>query len=134
MANRQQLLQYPRLSCLNASRGCTAEVSHEAFLDHLEQCGFASVQCSLDGCTEKLNRKDLISHHQSCQFRSVTCGDCREAMRQREYAKHPCVLLKEVNKNRQSLADVQRILREIQAEQVSTTLCVIHRLCLFYLS
>ncbi|XP_028407438.1 uncharacterized protein LOC114530057 [Dendronephthya gigantea] len=115
MANRQQNL---RLRCLNASRGCTAEVSHAALLSHHEKCDFASVECSYDGCTEQLNRKDLVSHQQNCEFRSLTCGDCREVMKKREYKKHSCVLLKEVNKNKQSLTELHRIFRELEAEQL----------------
>jgi hypothetical protein len=41
-------------------------------------------------------------------------------MKQREYRKHGCVLRKELDENKADLAEVKKILREIQDEQVST--------------
>ena len=100
-------------------RSCTSEVKHEALLSHEEACGFAPVQCSHEGCEATVNRQDLVSHQQICEFRSVICDDCRETMRQREYGKHPCVFRREIDENKHGLAEIQKILREIQDEQVS---------------
>jgi hypothetical protein len=83
------LEQFQSARCRYVSRGCTSAVRREALLSHQEECGFAPVQCSHDGCEATVNRQDLVSHQQACEFRSVTCNDCHEAMRQREYRKHP---------------------------------------------
>ena len=114
MANLYQQFQLHR--CGHASRGCTSIVRHEALFSHLLECGFAPVQCSHEGCVKTVNRQDLVSHEQNCEFRSVTCEDCHEAMRQGDYRRHSCVLLRE-------LADVRGLLREIQGGQVSTSAC-----------
>jgi hypothetical protein len=74
-----------------------------------------------DGCEATVNRQDLVSHQQACEFRSVTCEDCHEAMKQREYGKHACVFRREIDENKRGLVDIQKILREIQDEQVSTS-------------
>ncbi|CAB4023727.1 RING finger 151-like [Paramuricea clavata] len=112
------LEQFQSLKCMYAIRGCTSAVRYEALLSHHEECSFAPVQCSREGCGKTVNRQDLVSHQTSCEFRSITCEDCHKAMRQREYGKHGCVLLKEIDKNRQGLAAVQKILREIREEQL----------------
>jgi hypothetical protein len=105
--------QIPLRRCLYASRGCTNAVKGKAFLSHHVECGFAPVQCSHEGCEETVNRQDLDSHQKNCEFQSVTCDDCDETMKQRDYGNHSCAL-------RRELADVKRILREIQGGQVST--------------
>ena len=109
--------QFLSLRCKYASRGCTSAARDESLLSHEEECGFAPVQCSHEGCEATVNRQDLVSHQQTCEFRSVICDDCREAMRQREYKKHPCVFRKELEENKRGLAEVWRVLREIQDEQ-----------------
>ena len=114
MANFYQQSQLHR--CGHASRGCTSIVRSEALFSHLLECGFAPVQCSHEGCEKTVNRQDLVSHQQDCEFRSVSCEDCHEAMRQGDYRRHSCVLLRE-------LADVRGLLREIQGGQVSTSAC-----------
>ena len=112
------LEQFQSLKCMYASRGCSSAVRYETLLSHHEECGFAPAQCSREGCGKTVNRQDLVSHQKSCEFRLITCEDCHKSMRQREYGKHGCVLLKEIDKNRQGLAAVQKILREIQQEQL----------------
>ena len=116
VANLLQQFQSPK--CRYATRGCTSEVKHEALLSHQEECGFAPVQCSHEGCEATVNRQDLVSHQQSCEMRSVTCEECQDVMRQQEYGKHGCFLRKDVDENKRGLAEVQRILREIQEEQL----------------
>ena len=111
------LEQFQTLKCMYASRGCTSAVRYEALLSHHEECSFAPAQCLHEGCEATVNRKDLVSHQQACEFRSVTCEDCHEAMKQREYGKHTCVLRRELDENKRDLAEVKKILREIQGEQ-----------------
>ena len=114
VANLLQQFQSPK--CRYATRGCTSEVKHEALLSHHQECGFAPVQCAHEGCKATVNRQDLDSHQQTCEFRSVTCEECHEAMRQREYGKHGCVLRKELDENKRGLIEMQGVLREIQED------------------
>jgi hypothetical protein len=114
------LEQFQSQRCRYASRGCTSAVRREVLSSHHEECGFAPVQCSHEGCEATVNRQDLVSHQQACEFQPITCEDCHEAMRQREYAKHTCVLRRELDENKCSLVEIQKILREMQDEQVST--------------
>ena len=113
--NLLQQLQYTR--CMYASRGCKSAVKHEDLLSHHEDCGFAPVQCSHDGCEVTVNKQDLGSHQENCEFRSVTCEECLEAMKKRDYRKHDCVLRKEMDEFKRGLAEVWKVLREIQDEQ-----------------
>ena len=113
------LQQFQSPKCRYASRGCTTDVSHESLLSHHDECGFAPVQCSHEGCEASVNRQDVDSHQQKCEFRSITCDDCLEVMKQREYRKHGCFLRKEADENKAELAEVKKILQEIQDEQVS---------------
>jgi hypothetical protein len=115
------LQQFQSQRCRYATRGCTSAAGRETLSSHHEECGFAPVQCSHDGCEATVNRQDLVSHQQACEFRSVTCEDCHEAMKQREYGKHACVFRREIDENKRGLVDIQKILREIQDEQVSTS-------------
>lgn len=89
------------------------DVSDDDLLSHHEECGFALVQCSHDGCEVTVNKQDLASHQENCEFRSVTCEKCDEAMKHKDYDKHNCVL-------QRKLAEVTRILQEIQGSQVGT--------------
>ncbi len=114
VANLLQQFQSPK--CRYATRGCTSEVKHEALLSHHQECGFAPVPCAHEGCKATVNRQDLDSHQQTCEFRSVTCEECHEAMRQKEYGKHGCVLRKELDENKRGLIEMQGVLREIQEE------------------
>ena len=114
------LEQFQSLRCMYASSGCASEVKYEDLLSHHEECGFAPVQCSHEGCEATVNRQDVVSHQQTCEFRSVTCEECQETMRQREYGKHPCVFRREIDENKHGLAEIQKILREIQDKQVSS--------------
>ena len=116
VANLLQQVQSPK--CRYTSRGCTADVTHKSLFSHQEECGFAPVQCSHKGCNATVSRQDVDSHVQKCEFRSLTCDDCHEVMRQREYRKHTCILRKEVDENRANLAELKKILREIQDEQL----------------
>lgn len=102
-----------KIKCMYASRGCTNVAGNKNFLSHHEECGFAPAQCSHDGCEVTVNRKDLARHLQSCEFRSVTCEECREAMNQRDYEEHVCVL-------RKKLAEMTNIVQAVQGNQVST--------------
>ena len=94
--NLLQQLQYTR--CMYASRGCKSAVKHEDLLSHHEDCGFAPVQCSHDGCEVTVNKQDLGSHQ--------------------DYGKHDCVLRKEMDEFKRGLAEVWKVLREIQDEQI----------------
>ena len=114
--NLLQQLQYTR--CMYASRGCKSTVKHEDLLSHHEECGFAPVQCSHDVCEVTVNKQDLGSHQENCEFRSVTCEECLEAMKKRDYGKHNCVLRKEMDEFKHRLAEVWKVLREIQDEQI----------------
>ena len=97
----------PSCKCKYANRGCTRKVRGEALSWHLQECGFAPVQCSHDGCEVTVNRQDLVSHQQNCGFRSLTCEECDVAMNQRDYEVHSCV--------------VRRVLsRILQGDQVCT--------------
>ena len=111
-----QQLQYSR--CMYASRGCKSAVKHEDLLSHHEECGFAPVQCSHDGCEVTVNKQDVASHQENCEFRTVTCEECLEAMKKRDYGKHNCVLRKELDETRRGLAEVWKVLRQIQDEQI----------------
>ena len=111
MANMYQQSQLRR--CAYTNRGCTVIVRQEILSAHHEDCGFAPVRCSHDGCQATVNRQDVINHQQNCEFRSVMCEDCDEAMIQRDYEKHNCVL-------QRRLAEVIRILQEFQGGQVGT--------------
>ena len=108
MANmHQQLQQLALRRCTYANRGCTTTARQADLSWHLQECGFAPVQCSHDGCEVTVNRQDLVSHQQNCGFRSLTCEECHVAMNQRDYALHSCV--------------VQRVLsRILQGDQVCT--------------
>jgi hypothetical protein len=109
-----------RLRCTHSNRGCSSVFNiYAVFALHLEECGFAPVQCTYEGCDATVNKQDLVSHQRSCEFRSVTCDDCRETIRQREYTNHNCVL-------RRELAEVTRMLRDVQARQVNTYICEIY--------
>lgn len=108
-------LQYSR--CMYAIRGCTTTVKHEDLLSHHEECGFAPVHCSHDGCEVTVNKQDVVGHQANCEFRSVTCEECLEAMKQRDCGKHICVLRKEVGELKHGLAEMWKVLREIQDEQ-----------------
>ena len=108
-------LQYSR--CMYAIRGCTTTVKHDDLLSHHEECGFAPVHCSHDGCEVTVNKQDVVGHQANCEFRSVTCEECLEAMKQRDCGKHICVLRKELDETKHSLAEVWKVLREIQDEQ-----------------
>ena len=113
--NLLRQLQYSR--CMYATRGCATTVKHDDLLSHHEECGFAPVRCSHDGCEVTVNKQDVVSHQAICEFRSVTCEECLEAMKQRDYGKHICVLRKEVDELKHGLAEVWKVLREIQDEQ-----------------
>ena len=92
MANMHQQLQPVALRrCAYANRGCTTTVRGVALSSHLQECGFAPVQCSHDGCEVTVNRQNLVSHQQNCGFRLVTCEECDEAMKQRDFEVHYCV-------------------------------------------
>ena len=112
------LEQFQSQRCKYASRGCTSAVRREALSSHHEECDFAPVKCSYDSCEATVNRQDLVSHQQACEFRSVTYNDCQEAMRQREYRKHPCAFRNELDESKRGLAEVWRVLRELQDEQL----------------
>ena len=111
MANMYQQSQLR--SCAYSNRGCTTTVRQENLWAHHVECGFAPVQCSHNGCHVTINTQDVISHRQSCGFRSVTCEECDEAMIQRDYEKHNCVL-------QRRLAELTRYLQEFQGGQVGT--------------
>ena len=117
VANLLQRFQSPK--CRYASRGCTTDVSRESLLSHHDECSFAPVQCTHEGCKATVNRQDVDSHQLKCELRTLICDDCLEVMRQREYRKHACVLRKEMDESKADLAEVKKILREIQDEQVS---------------
>lgn len=116
LRNLLQQLQYSR--CMYASRGCTSTVKYEDLLSHHEECGFAPVRCSYGECEVTVNKQDVASHQESCEYRSVTCEECLEAMKKRDYEKHSCVLRKELDETRHGLAEVWKVLREIQDEQI----------------
>ena len=101
-----------------ASRGCTITVKHEDLLSHHEECGFAPAQCSHDGCEVTVNKQDVMRHQENCEFLTVTCEECLEAMKKRDYGKHNCVLRKEMDEFKRGLAEVWKVLREIQDEQI----------------
>ena len=113
--------------CAYASRGCTTRLRQENLSSHRKKCGFAPVQCSHDGCEVTVNKQDLISHQENCEFRWVTCEECDEAMKQRDYEEHVCVL-------RKKLAEMTKIVHAVQGDQVSTILDVISHLSHFNLS
>ena len=100
-----------------ASRGCATTVKHDDLLSHHEECGFAPVHCSHDGCEVTVNKQDVVGHQANCEFRLVTCEECLEAMKQRDCGKHICVLRKELDETKHGLAEVWKVLREIQGEQ-----------------
>ena len=111
MANMDGQSQLNR--CVYANRGCTATVGEENILSHCEKCSFAPVQCPHDGCEVTVNKQNVINHQQNCEFRSVTCEECDEAVKQKDYDRHSCVL-------QRKLAEVTRILQEIQGGEVGT--------------
>ena len=111
MANINRPIRLRR--CAYTNRGCSATVRQDALLSHYEECSFAPVQCSHEGCQVTVNRQDVINHQQNCEFRSVTCEECDEAVKQKDYDRHSCVLQRKV-------AELTRILQEFQGGQVST--------------
>ena len=119
MDQRSQLHRY-----LYANRGCTTKARDEDFLSLDEKCGFASVQCSHDGCEVTVNKQDVASHEQSCEFRSVTCEECDEALKQKDYDRHRCVLERRVT-------ELTKILQEFQGGQASSEVSLIYLLAMF---
>lgn len=113
--------------CKHANRGCTSRLRVGALLSHLQECGFAPVQCPYDGCEATVNRQDFASHEQNCEFRLVTCEECNEAMKETDYEEHVCVL-------RKKLAEMTRIVQAVQGDQVSVIPDVISDLFHFNLA
>ena len=66
-----------KIKCDYSHRGCQEYIRLEELDSHVENCGFAPVQCSNEECEMIVNKREII-HHEStvCEYRKVKCHNC----------------------------------------------------------
>lgn len=97
-----------KISCDYAARGCRHLVELAHLNGHVHECGFAPMKCSFPGCPSVINRKDKKHHErQVCGFRQVKCDECGENVPHKKTDTHGCVLKKEMEEIKGSLAEIK---------------------------
>ena len=112
-----------KINCDHAERGCDAVLELGALNKHAQDCEFMPVACSNEGCDNVVSKRDIKKHEEeSCQFKTVTCNDCGKEMSYNKYGAHSCVLRRDVDEMRNTLAAmhvVQEELRETMQQAIA---------------
>ena len=81
------------------------------------------VACSNEGCDNVVSKRDTKKHEEeSCKFKTITCDDCGKTMPHYKYGAHSCVLRRDVDEIKTTLATMQVVQEELrQNTQQATT-------------
>ncbi|CAB3999615.1 E3 ubiquitin- ligase NRDP1 [Paramuricea clavata] len=96
-----------KINCSYSSRGCSEFIRLEEVDSHVENCGFAPVECSNEECGMVINKRELI-HHEStvCEYRKVKCHSCQKLEQDIEEMKED---VEEMKKKMASKVDVDQV-------------------------
>ncbi|KAK2158586.1 hypothetical protein LSH36_167g07055 [Paralvinella palmiformis] len=68
----RNLIRGLEVSCEHSSRGCTAVLTLDSMISHMNICGYVPIQCS--GCGETFNRDRIPEHREQCEASSVAAA------------------------------------------------------------
>jgi hypothetical protein len=96
-----------KINCTYSSRGCQEFTRLEEVDSHVENCGFAPVECSNEECGMVINKRELI-HHEStvCEYRKVKCHSCQKLEQDMEEMKED---MEEMKKKMASKEDIDQV-------------------------
>ena len=104
-----------KINCDHAARGCDTVLELRALNKHVQDCDFMPVACSNEGCDNVVSKRDIKKHEEeSCKFKTITCDDCGKKMPHYKYGAHSCVLRRDVDEIKTTLATMKVVQEELK--------------------